>query len=200
MSILRFSPAPAREPDSAPDRSDVVVETYLQLLGARDPELRAHAEAVAETSVAVAAEVGLPASRIGRLRRAALMHDVGKLAVPDAVLLKPGPLTEAERDQVTAHSTWGHRIAMHAEMLAEARWILHHHERPDGRGYPYGLGGEEIPVESRVILVADAFDAMTNERPYSRAMTPQRALEQIEQGAGTQFDPDCASALVAIFS
>jgi HD-GYP domain-containing protein (c-di-GMP phosphodiesterase class II) len=199
MSLLTFPRSAQAHPADglAPQRPDAVVETYLAVLGARDPALRAHSEAVADRSFALARELGVARNRLQRLRRAALLHDVGKLAVPDAVLLKPGPLTASEAELVQSHSTWGHRIVLHADMLAEARWILHHHERPDGGGYPFGLRGDEIPLESRIILVADAYDAMTSDRPYSKAMAPQRALDEIAESAGSQFDGECVAALVA---
>src|SRR2546421_3599805 len=140
MSLLSFPPSLQHHPDdAAPPRPDVVVNTYLELLGSRDAALRAHSEAVADTTLALARELGLPRPGLPRLRHAALLHDVGKLAVPDSVLLKPGPLTADEAEVIRSHSEWGHRIALHTDMLIEARWILHHHERPDGDGYPFGL-------------------------------------------------------------
>jgi putative nucleotidyltransferase with HDIG domain len=179
-------------------RLDMLARCLLQLLGARDPSVLVHSESVAALSLAIAGELGLAGPRLVRMRRAALLHDIGKLAVPDAILAKPGPLTEDELAIVKQHTTWGHRIARTAGLMVEGRWILHHHERPDGRGYPLGLRGNAIPLESRIILVADAYDAITSDRPYAEAERPERALAEMVVGAGWAYDRACVNALESV--
>jgi diguanylate cyclase (GGDEF)-like protein len=162
---------------------------------AKDSYTRSHCETVAELCVTIAAELHIDPQRVEQLRLAGLLHDVGKIGVPDTILQKPGPLTEAEYEIMKTHSPLGHSIVSGAGLAEEARWILHHHERLDGHGYPHGLRGDEIPLESRIILVADAFEAMTSDRPYRRSAAASAALEELNRHAGTQFDPDCVAAL-----
>jgi putative nucleotidyltransferase with HDIG domain len=173
------------------------VQSLLDLMAARDPSTRSHSIAVADLSVAIATALGVAQPQVRRVRTAALLHDVGKLGLPDAVLHKPAPLTEAEYALVERHPVWGHEIALGIGLGREALWILHHHERPDGRGYPHGLQGRAIPLESRILHVADAFDALTSDRTYRPAMTRRRALGAIVDGAGCDFDPECVAALTA---
>jgi putative nucleotidyltransferase with HDIG domain len=168
----------------------------MEMMGARDPSLRAHSVSVSRLSVCMGRALGFRDVRLERLRRAALLHDVGKLALPDSILLKTGPLTPGEYASVRMHSLIGNRMAMALGLAREARWVLHHHERPDGRGYPDGLEERYIPLEAAVLHVADAYDALTSDRPYRAALTRTRALEAITAGSGWQFDRDCVSALV----
>jgi diguanylate cyclase (GGDEF)-like protein/putative nucleotidyltransferase with HDIG domain len=169
--------------------------SLARAVDAKDSYTRSHCETVAELCVTIASELGLEPDRVEQLRLAGLLHDVGKIGVPDTILQKPGPLTDAEYATMQTHSRLGHSIVSGAGLVEEARWILHHHERPDGRGYPDGLCEGGIPLESRIILVADAFEAMTSERPYRRSMPASAALEELNRHAGTQFDPDCVAAL-----
>src|SRR5204862_5520119 len=120
---------------------------------------------------------------------------VGKIGVPDAILNKPAALTDEEFEQMKRHSLLGCDIVEAAEMHDEARWVRHHHERFDGGGYPDGLAGEEIPLESRIILVADAFEAITSDRPYRVGRSAEDALAELTRHSGTQFDPACIDAL-----
>ena len=143
-------------------------------------------------------ELGLDAERVAKLRLAGFLHDVGKIGVPDSILQKPGPLTDEEFSVMKTHAALGCRIVSGAELEDESTWILHHHERPDGKGYPDGLQGEEIPLESRIILVADAFEAMTSDRPYRGRRGEEQALLELDRHAGTQFDPACVAALTTI--
>ena len=135
------------------------------------------------------------ARHIGRLRLAGLLHDVGKIGITDTILQKPGPLTDDEFTIMKTHTRLGHAIVTAAECPTEAEWILHHHERVDGGGYPDGLAGERIPLESRIILVADAFEAITADRPYRMHRSADAAMVELERNAGTQFDRDCVAAL-----
>ena len=133
--------------------------------------------------------------RVESIRMAGLLHDVGKIGIRDAILLKPGPLSRDELAVMRRHSELGRAIIAGAGMTDIADWVGHLHERIDGRGYPDGLAGDQIPLESRIILVADAFEAMTSDRPYRSARPGDEALAELERGAGTQFDPACVGAL-----
>jgi HD-GYP domain-containing protein (c-di-GMP phosphodiesterase class II) len=129
------------------------------------------------------------------MRLAGLLHDVGKIGVPDAILTKPTLLTEGEYEQMKRHSILGEEIVAAAGLTTEARWIRHHHERYDGTGYPDRLAGEDIPLQSRIILAADAFEAMTSDRPYRKAPGRDFAIAELTRHAGTQFDPRIVQAL-----
>jgi HD-GYP domain-containing protein (c-di-GMP phosphodiesterase class II) len=132
------------------------------------------------------------------MRLAGLLHDVGKIGVPDAILNKPAKLTDDEYAVMKRHSLLGCDIVCAADMPVEARWVRHHHERFDGRGYPDGLAGEDIPLESRIILVADAYEAMTSDRPYRKAPGEAVAVAELRTHAGTQFDPAVVAALCRV--
>jgi len=151
---------------------------------------------IAAIVVEMARQLELPDVEIDRIRVAALLHDVGKVAVPEAILDKPAPLTSAEWRSVVQHPRIGQVILEHAAALRDAvPIILHHHERFAGHGYPYGLRANEIPLGARIVAIADAYDAMTHDRPYKRAMSHDAAIIELQQHAGTQFDPE----LVALF-
>lgn len=164
---------------------------------ARDPFARGHASRVTVFAQAMAKRIGLDKERLSVLRLGALLHDVGKLAVPSAVLLKRGPLTAAEFGQVRRHPAAGVRMLRSLGAPPEILpVVLNHHERWDGTGYPTGRKCEEIPLEARVLCVADSFDAMTSTRPYRAPRRPDDALQELERCAGSQFDP----ALVRAFA
>jgi putative nucleotidyltransferase with HDIG domain len=172
----------------------------IQMLAAaideKDPYTRGHSGRVAKYSVIMGEALGLNAEDLDRLRIAALLHDVGKIGVDDRVLKKPGSLTDEEFDLMKQHPVKGANIMRPVAQLKEMLpGIELHHEHIDGRGYPYGLRGDEIPLMARVIAVADTFDAMTTHRPYQTAMEVEFALERIRQLSGTKFDPRVASAL-----
>lgn len=142
--------------------------------------------------------IGWRSERLEALRLGGSLHDVGKIAVNASVLQKPGPLTDDELDHIRMHPVAGARLIEGVpDFRAALPYVLHHHEWWDGTGYPSGLSGEEIPVEARVLCIADAFDAMTSERAYRRALTVDEALGELERCAGTQFDPELAHAFVA---
>jgi diguanylate cyclase (GGDEF)-like protein/putative nucleotidyltransferase with HDIG domain len=163
---------------------------------AKDSYTRSHCQTVSQLCVVIANELGLDGERVARLRLAGLLHDVGKIGIPDSILQKPGPLTDPEFEEMKTHSVLGAGILEAADMRVEADWVRHHHERIDGRGYPDGLAGEDIPLESRVILVADAFEAMTSDRAYRLAPGQSYAIDELRRHAGTQFDADIVEALV----
>jgi HD-GYP domain-containing protein (c-di-GMP phosphodiesterase class II) len=177
--------------------SSELASALARAVDAKDSWTRSHCETVAELSALIATGLGLGGERVEELRLAGLVHDVGKIGVPDAILQKPAALDPAEYATVKAHATLGHKILSGTELTREAVWVLHHHERVDGTGYPRGLRGDGIPLESRIIHVADAFEAMTSDRPYRRGMPEAAAIEELRRHAGTQFDRACVDALVA---
>jgi diguanylate cyclase (GGDEF)-like protein len=173
----------------------VLATALARAVDAKDSYLHSHCETVSEMCVMIASALQLEPARVEKLRLAGLLHDVGKIGVPDSILQKPAPLTDTEYETMKTHSRLGHSIVSGAGLLEEAGWILHHHERPDGTGYPDGLQGDDLPLESRIILVADAFEAITSDRPYRNAQTASAALTELNLHVGTQFDPECVAAL-----
>jgi putative nucleotidyltransferase with HDIG domain len=169
-------------------------ELVRDLAGA-DAPLLVHGAGVARLAVSLGRRLGVAGERLVVLCRAALLHDLGKRYVPREVLDKPGPLLAHERQLVEAHPVVGATMLLRAGLLAEAAIVRHHHERWDGRGYADHLHGEAIPLESRIISTADAYDAMTSDRPYRAAATRAAALQEIRRSAGSQLDPRCAAAL-----
>ena len=182
-----------RERSSAGSQSRDVL---LSALREREPGLHAHLVGVAALALSVCEELDLSAEQRDEIFRAAELHDVGKMAIPDAILSKPGPLDEHEREFMRKHTVIGERIISSAPALVPvARLVRFSHERWDGSGYPDGLQGDQIPLGSRVVAVCDAYQAMISERPYSVSMLPARAIEELQRNAGSQFDP----AVVAAF-
>ena len=161
-----------------------------------ETELRRHGAAVELWSGCIAKAFGLAPARRGRLMLAARLHDIGKLLLPRSILNKPGPLTDEEWMLVKRHPEEGARLLADAAFDDVRPLVLFHHERHDGRGYPFGLQGQDIPMEARIIAVADAWCAMTSDRPYQSKLAEDAALEEIAAGAGRQFDPEGAAALV----
>jgi diguanylate cyclase (GGDEF)-like protein len=174
-----------------------VVAALVSALGERDRYTGEHSESVVELTARVGAELALDAEDIARLRTAALLHDIGKVGVPDEILQKPGPLDSREWEIMRQHPVIGERIVRAIPgMGAIARIVRHEHERWDGGGYPDGLAGEAIPIDARIILACDAYHAMTSDRPYRRAMSHREALAELTTNAGSQFDPNVVEALV----
>jgi diguanylate cyclase (GGDEF)-like protein len=174
-------------------------DVLVRVLAERSAELGVHMEGVAALCDQVARRLGLEPETLGPLLQAASLHDIGKAAIPDAILAKPGRLNESEWIFMRSHTLIGERILSAAPALNEcARLVRSSHERFDGSGYPDRLRGEEIPVGARIIAVCDAFDAMTSDRPYRPAMSVEEALEEIERCAGTQFDARTVRALTAV--
>ena len=173
------------------------IEALAQAIDARDPSTYGHSERVAAFSLELAAELAVDEAGREALRRAALLHDIGKIGIEDRVLRKPGPLTAAEEADMRAHPRIGHQMLKGLPFLQPSLpGVLHHHERWDGDGYPLGLRGVAIPLLVRILSLADTFDAMIADRPYRRGLTPEEAAAAIVQGAATQFDPDVVSAFV----
>jgi HD-GYP domain-containing protein (c-di-GMP phosphodiesterase class II) len=164
---------------------------------ARDAYTGKHAERVASYGLRIAHAAGVPVDP--QVEFGFLLHDVGKVAVPDAILFKPGPLTDEERALMVMHPVIGTEILRHVDFLGEAKEVVrHHHERWDGSGYPDRLTGEDIPVQARVFAVADTLDALTTDRPYRSATSWPEAREVIRSEAGSQFDPAIVAAYEAV--
>jgi putative two-component system response regulator len=166
---------------------------------AKDPFLRGHAQRVCGMAVAIATHLGIRDSSLETIRVAALLHDVGKLELPDDVLHKPSALTDEEFAVIQEHSERGYEIVAATPMLQDAAaGVRSHHERLDGSGYPDGLEGDEIPLEARIVAVADVWDALTSRRVYRDAMSESDAREILQREAGSRLDRSCVRALFAI--
>ncbi len=177
------------------------IEALIGALEAKDPYTAGHSSRVATYSVAIARELGLDDDLIEELQTGAILHDIGKIGVGDGVLLKPGRLSDAEFAEIKDHPRRGARIIDAFNRSPTVLGIVfHHHERYDGRGYPAGLRGVDIPLPARIVNVADAYDAMTTNRPYNSTKTRAEALSELHRGAGQQFDPDVVRALDAAFA
>ena len=170
-------------------------ENLVRVVDAKDEYTGAHSERVAVLVEAIARRLGCDDEQVDQLKVAGRLHDLGKIAIPDSVLQKPGGLTPAEKHQLSHHPALGASLLDGMDIRPVDVWIRHHHEHWDGSGYPHGLAGEEIPFGSRVILVADAYDAITTERSYRAAASPAAAIAEIRAHAGTQFDPVVVAAL-----
>jgi len=189
-------------PEYAGDRSGKshdAVASLVSALNAKDPTTRDHTERCSWYATELARDLGLDEEATSILELASLLHDIGKLVVPDEVLGKPGPLDSDEWELMRKHPSSARHILSQMESVSDAvPAIVHHHERYDGAGYPDGLVGEDIPLASRILTVTDAFDAMTSDRPYRQAMPIEDALEELNSNAGTQFDPDIVVAFVSL--
>ena len=187
------------------EMNDQMLQSYFATLAAaldaRDPYTAGHSQRVAVYSVQIGQLVGLPALDLDLLNKAALLHDIGKIGVRDSILLKESKLSEEEFAFIKLHPVLGEMILKQVEpaeaMAPLLPGVRSHHERYDGRGYPDGLAGDEIPLFGRIIAVADAFDAMTYDRPYRRGMSVERALAILDEGKGTQWDPLFAEVFIA---
>ena len=175
--------------------TDVIV-ALVEAVEAKDPYTRGHTQRVAELSVLLGQELGLSADQLRTLNQAAMLHDIGKIGIPDDILHKPGPLSVEEFAVIQEHPVRGEQIIRRVRSLqAELSGVRSHHERLDGSGYPDGLRGAAIPLQARIIAVADVFDALTSHRPYRTAWPAERALAIIDQEAGSKLDPSCVAAL-----
>ncbi len=196
---------PGRVPDLSPrerieqmERSSRLasVRALAAAVDTRDPATRNHSQSVAQLATSLAAAVGLSEDHVHAISMAALMHDVGKIGIPDSILRTTSPLTAEERRRVQEHSVLGQRILVATEFNEILPWVRAHHERWDGAGYPDRLAGEEIPLEARILAICDAYDAMTSDRPYRPAMGKAAALQEIDLNIGTQFDPQLADTFI----
>jgi len=170
-----------------------------KLIEMRDSYTAGHSEKVSMWSEIVARKLGLSREGQEKIKLAARLHDIGKISIPDGILNKPAPLTEEEYAEIKKHAALGAGILSNIESLKEVSKIIrHHHEWYNGEGYPDGLTGEEIPLGSRIISVADAYQAMTSDRPYRKAFSKEKAIAELERGAGSQFDPKIVRIFIGI--
>lgn len=172
------------------------VLSLAEVLDLHDEGNSSHSTAVAGYCEMIGRDMGLSDQRIQRLRLAGMLHDIGKVGIPDSILDKPGPLSPSEWDQVRRHPEMAARILAARELTDIREWVLARHEQPDGHGYPRGLSGEEVPLESRILAVAESYDAMTSERPYRPAMSGGEAIAEMGRYAGSQFDGAVVDSLV----
>ncbi len=157
-----------------------------------------HSETVGRYAELMARELGFAEDRVGRVRLAGLLHDIGKVGVPNAILSKPGPLTDEEFASVKRHPELGAQILEHPSLADVQVWVGAHHERPDGKGYPLGIGGETLALEARIVAVADAYEAMTSDRSYRASIGHEKARAELQRCAGTQFDARVVQAFLAV--
>jgi diguanylate cyclase (GGDEF)-like protein/PAS domain S-box-containing protein len=180
-------------------RRGTLLSTLKDMLAARDYITEGHASRMQALTLALAEKAGVKIGSLLDIELFAQFHDIGKIGIPDAILNKQGPLDAEERKAMQLHTEIGHRIAKGSdELVPIADWILKHHERWDGKGYPLGLAGEEIPVECRILAIIDAYDAMTNDRPYRKAMPVEEAVAELKKCAGNQFDPKLVELFLAM--
>jgi len=189
------------------EQRDVEAERYLSVVLdlAEAVDLRfsgsaRHSETVGRYAELMARELGLPEPRVSRVRLAGLLHDVGKVGVPDAILRKPGPLTDDERAVILRHPELGAQILEHPSLADVQAWVGAHHERPDGTGYPHGLCDDVLPLEARIVAVADAYEAMTSDRSYRDAVGAEAARAELRRCAGRQFDVAVVEAFLAVLA
>ena len=177
----------------------VTLEALGSAIDTRDVGTHAHSRRVRGYSLAIARAHGVPESQMPDIEHGVMLHDIGKIGIPDAILLKPGPLTPGEWRVMRSHPEIGRRLVEKIPFLRGAISIVyHHHERWDGTGYPLGLRGEGIPLEARIFAIADALDAMTFDRPYSRAISFETARDEIKRCVGTHFDPAVVNTFLTI--
>jgi len=200
LSLLEEAPLTMERPSTS-SRVPMhdLINFVIGILNARDPFTFSHSWRVAEISVLLGKKMGFSPPRIAKLHHAAHLHDIGKIGVPDRVLLKKGALTKEEYAEMQKHSEKGYHILRRFPPLEDiSQIVLCHHERVDGRGYPRGISEEAIPLESRIIGVADAFDAITSDRPYRKGRSLSEAFEEIRNFQGTQFCPQTVEALLQL--
>ena len=167
----------------------------------KDKATEGHCSRIERLALQIGERLGLSGDRLIALSYAAYLHDVGKVKVPDEILNKPGPLTDAEWEEMRKHPDYGAEMLKEKDFLKDAAEIVRaHHERYDGTGYPRGLKGEEIPIEARIIAVVDAYDAMTSDRPYRKALPKEKAIAELKKNAGTQFDPRVVKAFLSVIN
>ncbi len=176
---------------------EAIIETLLMALKEKDSFTEKHSGRLPELVISLAKSISIPGNMIPHMGLFAQFHDIGKIAISDRILLKPTTLTKKETKEMRKHSEIGYRIAMALPDLAPiADWILKHHEWWNGNGYPLGLQGERIPLPCRILSICDAYDAMTNDRPYRKAMSKKEAIAELKRFSGIQFDPELVEKFV----
>ena len=176
------------------------IRTILQTLYEKNPREKEHSDRVSNICMLIGEKLGMQTNDLNMLKAISVLHDIGKIAIDDHILNKPGKLNNEEWENIKRHPEIGYRILSSSpEYISIAEDILYHHERYDGKGYPRGLKGKEIPIRARIITIADSFDAMVSDRPYRKALSKNEALEEIKRCAGSQFDPDIANIFINLF-
>jgi diguanylate cyclase (GGDEF)-like protein len=193
-----FPDAASRDIDA--ERFLAVILDLAEAVDVRFSGSARHSETVGRYAEMMARELDFSERHTSRVRLAGLLHDIGKVGVPDSILRKPGKLTAEEFETIRRHPALGGQILEHPSLADIREWVGAHHERPDGRGYPLGLSGEAIPVEARILAVADAYEAMTSDRSYHASMTHEEARAELERCAGSQFDPHVVAALLSVLA
>ncbi|MEZ5065730.1 MAG: HD-GYP domain-containing protein [bacterium] len=177
------------------------VQALVSAIDASDPFTRGHSYRISKYAVRIARHLGVSEREVEEIEYGALLHDIGKIAIQHDILLKPGRLDDNERELMKTHPKVGHDILRGLKFLSSAAEVVYcHHEQPDGKGYPRGLTSERIPMGSRIIMVVDAFDAMTSDRPYRRGLSPEIAYEELRRHSGTQFFPEVVESLINLHS
>ena len=180
---------------------DSEIDAISAILEAKDGYTAGHVRSTADLAVAVGRELGLPDFLLEDLRYGGMFHDIGKVGIPDEIINKPGPLTDEEFEVIKTHPAIGAEILAPIPFFAGVRAIVrHHHEHWDGSGYPEGLRGTQIPLGARIVLAVDAYDAMTSDRSYRKAMSHEQACRELRANAGTQFDPEVIEAVLVVLS
>jgi putative nucleotidyltransferase with HDIG domain len=180
---------------------DATIEGWSHALDLRDKETEGHTQRVTEMTMNLATAMNINKTELVHIRRGALLHDIGKMGIPDAILLKPGSLTDEEWEIMRKHPVYAYEMLSLIKYLNNALEIPYcHHEKWDGSGYPRGLKGEEIPPAARIFSLADVYDALTSDRPYRKAWSKQQALDHIQAGSGTHFDPLMVEAFLGMLS
>jgi putative nucleotidyltransferase with HDIG domain len=178
---------------------DITLEALGDALDLKDAETEGHSKRVTAFTIAIARAMQLPQERVRIIARGAFLHDVGKMAIPDAILRKPGRLSAEEQDIMRQHALLGYQLLRNIPFLQEAADIVYsHQERYDGSGYPRGLRGDQIPLGARIFAIADTFDAMTSDRPYRAAQSISSGRREIERHAGKQFDPEIVAVFLSV--
>lgn len=193
-----FPDAASRDIDA--ERFLAVILDLAEAVDVRFSGSARHSETVGRYAEMMARELGFSERHTSRMRLAGLLHDIGKVGVPDSILRKPGKLTDEEFETIRRHPALGAQILEHPSLADIREWVGAHHERPDGRGYPLGLKGEAIAVEARILAVADAYEAMTSDRSYHASMTHEEARTELQRCAGSQFDPQVVAALLRVLA
>jgi putative nucleotidyltransferase with HDIG domain len=176
-----------------------IIETLARTLEAKDQYTEGHSQRVADYASLIAQELNLSLETIQKIRLASILHDIGKIGIPEQVLRKPAKLSAEEFEYIKSHPTIAARMLEPLDVLKPlVPWIEFHHERYDGKGYPKGIDGNVIPLGAKIISVADSFDAMTSDRPYRTALSQDVAISEIRQNAGTQFDPVVAKTFLKV--
>jgi HD-GYP domain-containing protein (c-di-GMP phosphodiesterase class II) len=197
-ALANVDPDHADPRDLAGERFLAVVLDLAEAVDLRFSGSARHAETVGRYAEMMARELGFSEERVARVALAGTLHDIGKVGVPDTILQKPGKLTDEEFEVIKTHPGLGAQILEHPSLTDVRAWVGAHHERPDGRGYPRGLSDELIPLEARILAVADAYEAMTSDRAYRASLGPDAARAELERCAGEQFDARVVRALLDV--